>query len=726
MLLLVLVAIAPLVDAESVSNKLAMNPIRKVVTMLQAMQTKVTEEDQKADELFEKFECYCKKSGGDLSAGIEAAKVKMSELSSSIGKDSSKKQTLESDLKDHEDDRSAAKASIAEATAVREKEKAAFDKELGENKVNFDALRKAVAALENGIAGSFLQSQAAGSLQRYVVSSRSIEDSDRQTLLAFLSANQGEEYAPQSGEITGILKQLGDEMFADQTDMIATEDAAVKVYEELMAAKKKEVAALSKSIESKLNRVADLGVAVVRMKNDLDDTTESHAEDQLFLADLGKSCDAKAAVHEEEKKMRAQELVALADTIKVLNDDDALELFKKTLPSSSTSFVQMSVSASALRSQANDVLTQARLRLPQGQARQRIDFIALALRGRKVGFEKVISLIDELVTTLKKEQVDDDNKKDYCAEQFDKSDDTRKSLEHSIDDLETVIAEAKDSIATLAEEITGVQDSIAALDKSVAEATEQRKAENAEYKDLMANNGAAKDLILFAKNRLHKFYNPKLYKAAPKVELSSEDRIFVNNGGTPPPTEAPGGIAGTGISVDFVQLASARAQVSKDAPPPPPETAAVYAKKSGESNGVMAMMDLLVKDLQKEMTEAETGEKLSQEDYEKLMADSAEKRAEDVKTLNDKEAAKADMESSLHSSHSDKASAAKEHMAVMKYIHSLHAECDWLQQYFEVRKNARTTEIDSLGDAKAVLSGADYSLLQKASPLRARKFLRHA
>jgi len=515
-------------------------------------------------------------------------------------------------------------------------------------------------------------------------------------------------------------------MFADQTEMITTEDAAVKVYEELMAAKKKEVAALSKSIEEKLNRVAGLGVKIAEMKNDHDDTVESHAEDKLFLADLGKSCDAKAAVHEEEKKMRAQELVALADTIKVLNDDDALELFKKTLPSSSASFVQMHASTSSMRMQVDDLLAQARSRLPQGQERQRIDFIALALRGRKMGFEKVIALIDELVATLKKEQLDDNHKKEYCAVQFDQSDDTRKSLERSLSDLETVIAEAKDGIATLAEEIKALQGSIAALDKSVAEATEQRKAENAEYKDLMASNGAAKELILFAKNRLHKFYNPKLYKAAPKVELSSEDRIFVNNGGTPPPTEAPGGIAGTGISVGFMQLASARAQVGKDAPPPPPATAAAYAKKSEETNGVMAMMELLVKDLQKEMTEAETGEKESQVDYEKMMADSAEKRAMDSKSLNDKEAAKADLESSLQSSLSDQASATKEHMAVMKYIQSLHAECDWLLQYFEVRKQARAGEIDSLGKAKAVLSGADYSLLQKASPLRARKFLRHA
>merc|ERR1719382_2263826 len=103
----------------------------------------------------------------------------------------------------------------------------------------------------------------------------------------------------------------------------------------------------------------------------------------------------------------------------------------------------------------------------------------------------------------------------------------------------------------------------------------------------MVSNGAAKELLHFARNRLNKFYNPKLYKAPPKRELSAEDRIFVNNGGTPPPTEAPGGIAGTGISVGFVQLSSFSS--SDVAPPPPPETMAAYTKKSEDTNGVMAM-----------------------------------------------------------------------------------------------------------------------------------------
>jgi len=224
----------------------------------------------------------------------------------------------------------------------------------------------------------------------------------------------------------------------------------------------------------------------------------------------------------------------------------------------------------------------------------------------------------------------------------------------------------------------------------------------------MASDSAAKELLGFAKNRLNKFYNPRLYKAPPKRTLSEEDRITLNMGGTLAPTAAPGGIAGTGVTV-----LSQVNQHDQDvvAPPPPPEAPGAYKKKSESSSGVIAMIDLLIKDLDKEMTEAETQEKDSQSDYEKMMGDSSSKRAEDSKMLTEKESTLAELESSLQTSKENKASTTKELGATLKYIQSLHAECDWLMQYFDVRKEARDSEIDSLGKAKAVLSGADFSLL---------------
>merc|ERR1719375_1513138 len=124
------------------------------------------------------------------------------------------------------------------------------------------------------------------------------------------------------------------------------------------------------------------------------------------------------------------------------------------------------------------------------------------------------------------------------------------------------------------------------------------------------------------------------------------------------------------------------------------------------------MIDLLVKDLDKEMTEASTEEKNSQADYETLMSDAAEKRAQDTKSLTDNESAKAETESDLEANKEQKGATTKELMATESYISSLHGECDWLLQYFDVRKEARDGEIESLKTAKSVLSGADFSLLQ--------------
>merc|ERR1740121_785837 len=124
------------------------------------------------------------------------------------------------------------------------------------------------------------------------------------------------------------------------------------------------------------------------------------------------------------------------------------------------------------------------------------------------------------------------------------------------------------------------------------------------------------------------------------------------------------------------------------------------------------MIDLLVKDLDKEMTEAETEEKNGQAAYEKLMSESAAKRAADSKLLAEKGSARADAESDLQSEKAGHSASGKEHMATSKYIMSLHSECDWLIQYYDVRKEARAGEADSLAKAKAVLSGADFALVQ--------------
>jgi len=326
-------------------------------------------------------------------------------------------------------------------------------------------------------------------------------------------------------------------------------------------------------------------------------------------------------------------------------------------------------------------------------SRPELGLIELALNGKQKGFGKVVAMIDSMVKNLKNEQSDDDAKKQYCDSSFDETEDKKKVLEGSISDSSLAIEEMTGAIETMTKDIAELEAGIAQLDKAVAEATDQRKQEAAAYEELVASDTSAKEILLFAKNRLNKFYNPKLYKAPPKEELDSESRIVA--------------------SFALVQV-HAHSSDDKAAPPPPPETFGPYSKKTGESGGVIAMIDLLVGDLEKELQTAKVDEDNAQEEYEAMTADAGDKRKQDSATLTEKKSTKASSEEALEAEKSKKGGLSMELMGLTKEIYALHGECDWLLKFYDARQSARTGEIDALTKAKAVLSGADYSLLQTA------------
>merc|ERR1719409_1999851 len=167
-------------------------------------------------------------------------------------------------------------------------------------------------------------------------------------------------------------------------------------------------------------------------------------------------------------------------------------------------------------------------------------------------------------------------------------------------------------------------------------------------------------------------------------------------------TDAPVMIAGTTQTV-FVQL--------KDdaAPPPPPETWGAYQKKDGKSNGVIALMDMLIKDLQDGIVNSKHEEETAQKDYERLMAESQTTREQSVESITSKEAAKADLDTKVESTKEAKAGQEAELSNIKGYIAQLHANCDFLLENYDLRKTARANEVESLKNAKGVLSGANFS-----------------
>jgi len=683
--------------------EVTVNPIRRVVTMLQMMVNKVTAEGVKEKELFDKFMCYCATGATELQSSIDSANTKIPQVESALKEAAAMKAQLEADVKQAQADRADAKAAVAAATGLREKEAAIYAKDSSDMKTNLAALEKAIKAIGGGMSGAaFLQSSGSSVVRKLVVD-MDISAADRDQVMSFLSANS--EYAPQSGSIVGILKQMQDTMASDLARTTETEKKSVADFAALVAAKEKEIEACQKAIESKVERVGNLGVEIETMKGDLSDTEQDMLEDKKFLEEMTTQCSTKQKDWDARCKTRTEELLALTDTIKILNDDDALELFKKTLPA--PALLQMKVSNADVRRQAVAALAT--------HTGYHLDLISLALRGKKFSFDKVIKMVDDMVVLLGSEQKDDDDKKEMCEMQIDKAEDDIKVLDVTVSDLEKSIAEGKENIVTLTDEIAELTKGLKQLDKDVEEQMDMRKEEHEDYVSTMAANTGAHDLILFAKNRMQKFYNPKMYKSPPKRELSEDEQITLNMGGTLAPTAAPGGIAGTGIG--FMQI-SAHKQADTGAPPPPPETFGAYAKKSEESGGVLAMMDMLVADLDKEMQEMKIEEEDAQKDYEKFTKEAAQKRVTDSKSISDKEAAKADAEAAVQKDMAEKGNTIKELFATESFLKNLHGDCDWLLQNFDVRKEARAGEVDALKKAKAVLSGADFSLVQTKRYLR--------
>merc|ERR1719240_1842875 len=281
-------------------------------------------------------------------------------------------------------------------------------------------------------------------------------------------------------------------------------------------------------------------------------------------------------------------------------------------------------------------------------------------------------MIDGMVTVLSKEQEDDDAQKSFCSSE---------------------------------------------LEKSAAEATEQRKSEHAAFVQAQAENQAATALVEKAKNRLFKVYRPGLYKEEARRELTEEERILVNSG-QPDPRDAEeafmnaggrGGIQNTGI-VSPISFAQVRvASNTGVVPPPPPETFGAYQKKDGKSNGVIGLMEMMIKDLKTDHSDSEYAEETAQKDYETLMAASQKSREQMAESITEKESANAEWGEKIEVAKTEQASTTDALAKLKELIAGLHAECDFLLENYDTRKEARTNEVEGLKNAKAVLSGASFA-----------------
>jgi chromosome segregation ATPase len=301
-------------------------------------------------------------------------------------------------------------------------------------------------------------------------------------------------------------------------------------------------------------------------------------------------------------------------------------------------------------------------------------------------FSAVSKMIDDMLAVLDNEQVEDVNKKEWCFTEISKADKEAGSKQETVDQLKAEIEQVSDEIGGLDDDLKALGESITGLDKEVAMSTEQRKKEHEEYTASLQMTEAAIALIGKAKNRLAKFYNPTVYKAPPKKEATMEEKIIQSYG--------------------FVQRHSIMHTVSLKKQMPDLPDMPTYEKKN--SGGVVALLDKISLDLEKDSVEAGHDEKTAQQDYVEFMAESQASRAQDQKTMVDKQGSKAELEKKLVEAKSTMATSMEELQNSHELLSEIHNQCDFMVENFEMRKTARTAEIESLKSAKATLAGASF------------------
>merc|ERR1719487_221011 len=510
---------------------------------------------------------------------------------------------------------------------------------------------------------------------------------DRRQVLAFLQQGaDSDEMSAGSGEILGIMKQMKEEMESNLAGAEKDEATAIEGFESLSASKETEIEVATEAIETKMARSGELAVSVVQTKDALEDALEEIANAGKYAEQLAAQCATKEKEFAAAAKLRAEEISAISAAIGILNDDDALDVFKKT-----ASFAQAPVLLQSTRHKASKAKTaQAMLAsIANKYSSVPMKLMLYTLNSKlklksKGGMDEVIKMIDDMVVLLGKQQTEDDNAVELCKEEFDKAEDEEKAAKTKLDQLSAALTEQTDAISSLMEEISVLTKSIQELDYAVAQATEQRKEEHAEYIEAVQMNEAAIGLVGKAKAKLEKFYKASFVQTTAKAAVQ-EAQPF-----------------------SFVQIKSHSMKSDSDAlfdVAPAPEALVQY-KNNNKAPGVMGMMDDIVHDLESDVKDLEYEEKTAAKDYGELMADSQETRAGNSKAIVDKTATKAETEGKLMETKEALSGAAEDVKLSAATISDLHASCDFIMQNYEMRKEARANEVDSLKNAKAVLSGA--------------------
>merc|ERR1719262_1259132 len=267
--------------------------------------------------------------------------------------------------------------------------------------------------------------------------------------MAFLQGKTEGDYAPQSGQIVGIMKQMLEEMQKASAEADADESKAVAGFNELEGPKNKGIEIATAAIETKSVRTGELAVSVVQTQDALDDTNNELADTEKFLATVKVQCVEKTKEWQARSALRSQEVSAISEAIAILNDDDALDVFKKAVPQAAAfqqvGFLQAKHTKASplqkvqaiLASAANTYRSQPLALISYSVSTQ----LKLASKTGMTNFKMILEMIDNMMVILGNEQGDDDKSKDYCEREFEKAADDEAAAKDKIASLDATTTE---------------------------------------------------------------------------------------------------------------------------------------------------------------------------------------------------------------------------------------------------------------------------------------------
>eukprot|EP00933_Yihiella_yeosuensis_P049854 TRINITY_DN472_c1_g2_i1.p1 TRINITY_DN472_c1_g2~~TRINITY_DN472_c1_g2_i1.p1 ORF type:complete len:657 (+),score=218.69 TRINITY_DN472_c1_g2_i1:92-2062(+) len=640
-------------DANFAASSSEARPVSKVVDLLKSMQDQLEKEGEEDEKTYGDYKCWCKKNGEDKLKAIGEAKERLPELNSRVEYLAAKAAKLKAEAEKIEDEVAANKASLSTATALRDQQKKEFNSDSQSLNGNIHAVGDAKTTINSGNGQGFLQLPQGKILSAKLeelldkVGTR-ITDENRDMLHSFLQGGE----APSSDSITGVLNGMQDDFASDLEQLKEQEAGNMKAFKDLSQAKEAEIMAGTKLIEKKKEEKAEADEERAHKKQEIKDMQAALGDDINFAQEVQQKCIVMDKEYDERVATRNDESQAISKAVETLDADTAHDVFSKTL-----SLLKITGSSDHDRQmKASEFLMNAGRKL---DAR----LIQLAVLAKMDSFAKVKKAIDDMVSALKQERASEVSKRDFCVDAINKNSlqTQDKSADHEsvvtkMDNLKNVIKQAGDKIS-------GLEGEIADMKKELQIASQNREAENTEFQKVVGEQKESQELLKKAYSVLEGFYN----KPA------------------------------------LVQVKEHDASASLEEPP----TFKDY-KKNNKSFGVLGMIQQIMADAKAAEAEAVRAEASNQANYEAFAKDTAKSIGSKTKQISSSSMGKARSEADLVESKSSKTGLETEIAELGNTKSQLEGDCGFLMKNFDMRQEAFGEEIDSLNEAKAILSGAKY------------------